>query len=48
MGAVAAVIAFLLPIYIHYIIIGVIGWSIVILTRLIIYEIKRIKVEDKE
>ncbi|MGA8842137.1 MAG: hypothetical protein WB511_00990 [Nitrososphaeraceae archaeon] len=47
-GAIAAVIAILLPVYLHFFIIGVFGWSIVILTTgLIIFEIKRTKLENK-
>jgi hypothetical protein len=48
LGAATALFSFLLPIYTHHIIIGGIGWSIIsISTILIIYEIKRIKEEDK-
>jgi hypothetical protein len=47
-GAAIALFSFLLPVYIHYIIIGIIGWSIILTsTILIIYEIKKIKEEDK-
>jgi 4-hydroxybenzoate polyprenyltransferase len=47
-GAAVALFSFLLPVYIHHITIGIIGWSIIILsTILIIYEIKKIKEEDK-
>jgi 4-hydroxybenzoate polyprenyltransferase len=48
LGAAIALFSFLLPVYIHYIIIGIIGWSIILIsTILIIYEIKKIKEEDK-
>jgi 4-hydroxybenzoate polyprenyltransferase len=48
LGAAIALFSFLLPVYIHYIIIGIIGWSIILIsTMLIIYEIKKIKEEDK-
>ena len=48
LGAAIALFSFLLPVYIHYIIIGIIGWSIILTsTILIIYEIKKIKEEDK-
>jgi hypothetical protein len=41
-------LSFLLPIYTHHIIVGGIGWSIIFInTILIIYEIKKIKKEDK-
>ncbi|MGD1835865.1 MAG: hypothetical protein ACPKQO_09105 [Nitrososphaeraceae archaeon] len=46
-GAGIALISFLLPIYIHYIIIAGIGWIIILSsTILIVYEIKKIKEED--
>jgi FtsH-binding integral membrane protein len=48
-GAIVAVIALAIPIYWHYVAVGSIGWSVVIVTSgLIIYEIKRIKEEDKK
>ncbi|HEY6587677.1 MAG TPA: hypothetical protein VMS35_00695 [Nitrososphaeraceae archaeon] len=48
LGAATALFSFLLPIYIHHIIVGGIGWSIIFIsTILIIYEIKKIKEEDK-
>jgi hypothetical protein len=48
LGAATALLSFLLPIYTHHIIVGGIGWSIICLsTILIIYEIKKIKKEDK-
>ena len=48
LGAAIALFSFLLPVYIHHIIIGIIGWSIILIsTILIIYEIKKIKEEDK-
>ena len=48
LGAATALFSFLLPIYIHHIIVAGIGWSIIsISTILIIYEIKKIKEEDK-
>ena len=47
-GAIIALISFLLPVYIHYIIVGAVGWSIIFSsTILIVYEIKKIKEEDK-
>jgi 4-hydroxybenzoate polyprenyltransferase len=48
LGAATALLSFLLPIYTHHILVGGIGWSIIsISTILIIYEIKKIKEEDK-
>jgi hypothetical protein len=48
LGAATALFSFLLPIYVHHIIVAGIGWSIIsISTILIIYEIKKIKEEDK-
>ncbi len=48
LGAAVALSSFFLPVYIHHIIIGIIGWSIILIsTILIIYEIKKIKEEDK-
>jgi len=38
-----------IPKYSHYLAVGTIGWSVVIVTTgLIVYEIKRIKQEDKK
>ena len=46
-GAGLAIISFLLPIYIHHIIIAGTGWMIILSsTILIVYEIKKIKEED--
>jgi hypothetical protein len=48
-GAIVAGIALAIPNYWHYVTVGSIGWSVVIVTSgLIIYEIKRIKEEDKK
>jgi hypothetical protein len=48
LGAATALLSFLLQIYTHHIIVGGIGWSIIFVsTILIIYEIKKIKEEDK-
>jgi FtsH-binding integral membrane protein len=48
-GAIAAAIALAIPNYPHYVIVGSVGWSVVIVTSgLIVYEIKRIKEEDKK
>lgn len=47
-GACAAGIALLLPVYNNYVILGTIGWIIVgISTGLIIYEIRMIKKNDR-
>ena len=49
LGAVTAAISLLIPLYSAYLIIGSIGWAVVLsTTALIIYEIKRIKEEDKK
>ena len=49
LGAVTAAISLLIPLYSVYLIIGSIGWAVVLsTTALIIYEIKRIKEEDKK
>ena len=49
LGAVTAAISLLIPFYAAYVIVGSIGWSVVLSTTgLIIYEIKRIKEEDKK
>jgi membrane protein implicated in regulation of membrane protease activity len=48
-GAAVAASALLTHIYILYIIVGIAGWIIVsVTTALIVYEIKRIKQEDKK
>jgi hypothetical protein len=48
-GAAVAASALLIHIYILYIIVGIAGWIIVsVTTALIVYEIKRIKQEDKK
>jgi hypothetical protein len=48
-GAAIALFSFLIPVYIHYLIVGIIGWTIILSsTVLIIYEIKKIKAEDKK
>lgn len=49
LGAVLAAISLLIPLYSAYVIIGSTGWAIVLsTTALIVYEIKRIKEEDKK
>lgn len=49
LGAVLAAISLLIPLYSAYVIIGSIGWAVVLsTTALIVYEIKRIKEEDKK
>jgi hypothetical protein len=49
LGAVTAAISLLIPLYSAYVIVGSAGWSVVLsTTALIIYEIKRIKEEDKK
>lgn len=49
LGAVTAAISLLIPLYAAYVIVGSTGWSVVLsTTALIIYEIKRIKEEDKK
>ncbi|HET7149228.1 MAG TPA: hypothetical protein VFI73_12090 [Candidatus Nitrosopolaris sp.] len=49
LGAVTAAISLLIPLYSYYLMIGSIGWAIVLSTTgLIIYEMKRIKEEDKK
>ena len=49
LGAAIATSALLIPIYEHYLIIGIAGWMTVITTTtLIVYEIKQIKKEDRE
>jgi FtsH-binding integral membrane protein len=48
-GAIVAGIALAIPNYPHYVTVGSVGWSVVIVTSgLIVYEIKRIKEEDKK
>ncbi|HET7643560.1 MAG TPA: hypothetical protein VFK40_08635 [Nitrososphaeraceae archaeon] len=48
-GAAIALFSFLIPVYIDYLIVGIIGWTIILSsTVLIIYEIKKIKAEDKK
>lgn len=49
LGAVTAAISLFTLLYSAYVIIGSIGWAVVLsTTTLIIYEIKRIKEEDKK
>lgn len=48
-GAVAAAYSLFIPVYEQYIIVGTSGWIVIaISTGLIIYEIRRIKQEEKE
>lgn len=48
-GVVAAAFSLFIPIYEQYVIIGTSGWIVIaVSTGLIIYEIKRIKQEEKE
>ncbi|MDX1371091.1 MAG: hypothetical protein R3321_01395 [Nitrososphaeraceae archaeon] len=48
-GAVTALISFLIPVYNHHILVAGFGWLIILgSTILIIYEIRRIKEEDKQ
>ena len=45
----AAVIAILLPVYVHFLIVGILGWSIIILTTgLIIFKIKKTQLRTKK
>ena len=47
-GAAVAAGGLLLHVYVLYIIVGIVGWTVVLITTaLIIYEIKIIKQEDK-
>jgi hypothetical protein len=49
LGAVTAAISLFTHLYSAYVIIGSLGWAVVLsTTALIIYEIKRIKEEDKK
>ena len=49
LGAVTAAVSLLIPHYSVYLLVGSIGWAVVLsTTALIIYEIKRIKEEDKK
>jgi hypothetical protein len=49
LGAILAAISLLIPLYSAYVIIGSTGWAVVLsTTALIVYEIKRIKEEDKK
>ena len=49
MGAIAAGSALSFPIYQQYLTVAIVGWTIIgVTTGLIIYEIKRIKEEDKK
>ncbi len=49
LGAVTAATSLFTPLYSAYVTIGSIGWAVVLsTTALIIYEIKRIKEEDKK
>jgi len=48
-GATIATIAIIIHKYVQYTLVGTVGWAIIITsTALIIYEIKRIKEEDKK
>jgi hypothetical protein len=48
-GALTSSCALLIASYEHYLIIGIAGWTtVVITTTLIVYEIKQIKKEDRE
>jgi FtsH-binding integral membrane protein len=48
-GAITAGMALAIPKYSYYLIVGTIGWGVVLVTTgLIVYEIKRIKQEDKK
>ncbi len=48
-GAITTICALLIAVYEHYLIIGIAGWTTVIITTtLIVYEIKQIKKEDRE
>jgi FtsH-binding integral membrane protein len=48
-GAIIAGIALAIPHYPHYLTVGTVGWSVAVVTSgLIVYEIKRIKEEDKK
>jgi len=49
MGAATALISFLIPVYNYHILVAGFGWSIILgSTILLIYEIRRIKEEDKK
>jgi hypothetical protein len=49
LGAATATGALVIRIYEHYLIIGIIGWTTIITTTtLIVYEIKKIKEENKK
>ncbi|MFY9873152.1 MAG: hypothetical protein WAK17_25860 [Candidatus Nitrosopolaris sp.] len=49
LGALTAAVSLFTPIYSAYVVIGSIGWVIILsTTTLTIYEIKRIKEEDKK
>jgi hypothetical protein len=49
LGAITSAVSLLASTYSAYVIVGVAGWSVVAITSaLIIYEIKRIKEEDKK
>jgi hypothetical protein len=49
LGAITSAVSLLASSYSEYLIIGLVGWSVVAITSaLIIYEIKRIKEEDKK
>jgi len=48
-GAVIAGIALLIPVYSQYLVVSVAGWIIICAaTGLIVYEIKRIRAEDRK
>ena len=49
LGALAAAFSLFIPVYSAYVIIGSFGWAVILLTTMLtIYEIKRIKEEDKK
>lgn len=48
-GAAVATVALFIPIYNNYVVVGGIGWGIVVVcTFLIFFEMKRVKAEDKK
>jgi hypothetical protein len=49
LGALAAAFSLFIPVYSAYVIIGSFGWAVILSTTMLtIYEIKRIKEEDKK
>jgi hypothetical protein len=49
LGALAAATSLFIPVYSVYVIIGSLGWAVILsTTALTIYEIKRIKEEDRK